>query len=153
MMERAYTSLGPPLNAQEISEHLAFLPNELPHEYIAFLLTTNGARPRPADWIGDERTGTFSIKCLFGVTRPRGFSNLSDHYASCLAKGIPDFVSIASEDSGNFVLMSLRDDDYGSIHYWDYCADYALDTAETVIRIADSFTDFVHGLVEWSPDD
>ena len=149
MHERSYTSLGPPLTAQQLAQHLAFVPRRLPEEYLAFLLATNGARPKPDTWYGDDLATSFGVHTLLGVTRRIETSNIGWKYQSCLAKNIPMFLPIASDDLGNFVLMSLRDHDLGTIHFWDYCADYALDTGETITRIADSFVDFVSGLREY----
>lgn len=68
----------------------------------------------------------------------------------------PGLIAIGGDGSFGYILMSLRPEDHGSIHF---CCTWSEDGVTDVFgsqgfwRIADSFTDFIERLGEMPEDD
>ena len=121
----------------------------LPDDYVDFLVTHNGGRPKPSVFTfeaGGNKTTDSLVQCFFGWCDDPDYgieSNLSA-YAGRIVDG---FCPIACDPFGNLLLLSLRKDDYGSVWFWDHEeeAEYH-PTMDNMDKVAGSFTEFVEGL-------
>lgn len=120
----------------------------LPEDYRQFLLDYNGGElPTPGKFqaqIYDKDSMTeIGIEVFCGIKSVPPYAQLSTK--ALQQRGIDGFLGIASMGKYPY-LMSLRDQDYGCIYFWD--SDYYFrlgDTDEkTVYRVAESFTALIN---------
>ena len=119
----------------------------LPKSYRNFLL--EGSK------IGDKKSFAFKDKfdgsCLSDFLRiEKDFNNnilLKQKYAGTRFPN--NFLPIARDVYGNFILLSVKNKDRGKIYFWDH--EMEADEGETpdysnLTLIADSFDEFIEGL-------
>ena len=96
----------------------------------------------------------FSVRYFLG-TSSESYNNIEETYL-CFIDRIPhNCVPIAEDYCGNLACLSLNDDTYGKIYFWDH---ETMDVDEGEVceysvndmpLLADSFTDFLDNIVEY----
>jgi hypothetical protein len=121
----------------------------LPDDYVAFLVTHNGGRPKPSDFTFRTKSGEStdsSIQCFFGWCDDANYG-LLQNLSVYEDRIVTEFIPIACDALGNLLLLSLRPSDYGSVWFWDHeleSEDHP--TMDNMDMVADSFTEFVDNL-------
>lgn len=89
---------------------------KFPGEYVEFLKEFNDGELDANEVDGFDEC---SVRYFFGTTSEE-FSNLSDVF-SCLADRMPKgCVPIAEAEGGNLLCISIEDNTYGKIYFWDH---------------------------------
>ncbi len=146
---------GPPIDVQAISrleDHLGF---ELPADYRAFLLRTNGGRPYPEDTFNDEQ-GTLAK----GSTMSEFLSVEHEDITSTIAQErlafedrVPaDLLPIGFDMGGSLVCIGIGPENYGQVFFW--AMEDEVDKGETpdyrnVWRLARTFDEFIEGFYDY----
>lgn len=131
----------------------------LPHSYKKFLMSYNGGKPIESniDFDGSKiKISGDSIKRFFGISEKP--SNDLLHKMESIGDYIPEKTFfIANTHSGNFFILSLREDSYGKIYYKDHEVEDKTEfdpsnnkQPESLVFVADSFDDFISRL--YDPD-
>ena len=126
--------IGPPITKKMLLEFEKNLPRALPDDYRDFLKQCNGGSM-------DEENNAFYITGIPGFTKTRkgdeGFAawfdslnpnknedeeDLLSQYLSIRGEGVfPNYcLPIGSDYGGNLILLSLGEEDYGHIYFWDH---------------------------------
>lgn len=126
----------------------------LPEEYKKFLLKNNGGKPVAEDAFHYEsELETYSDSAVRYF-----FSLFSDNNSVeynfeiyVLAKRIPSsMLPIAADYAGNVVCISISNDTFGKIYFWDHEEELEDDdnnpSHDNLYLIADSFTEFLGSL-------
>ena len=134
----------------------AGLRADLPEDYLAFMRSYSGEPPEPNSfWVVRDDWGS-GIDSLYLMARSK------DHQSMLIAldwNGLPlkpGLIPIGGDGSFGYILMSVRPEDHGSIHY---CCTWSDDGKTDVFgsqgfwKIADSFSDFIKNLGEVPDDD
>jgi hypothetical protein len=160
-MLQSIGSCGRQLNEDDIFQFEKMLENQLPMDYVGFLLKYNGGEPKP-DCHGVQSTeGTnigqiIGVRWFFSIDGPDGES---DYIKKCydIVENLNDFegripnnfLPIACDDGGNQICLSLYGKDKGSVWYWDHEAEHYPSTYSNCYKVADSFQDLLDGMFEY----
>lgn len=130
------------------------LGSDLPEDYLTFLRTYSGEVPEPDFyWVVPNDWGS-------GIDDLYVMEKAGDHQSLLVAldwDGLPlkpGLVPIGGDGSFGYILLSLRPEDYGSVHF---CCTWSEDGKTDVFesqgfwKIADSFSSFISNLKD-SPD-
>lgn len=131
------------------------LGTDLPEDYLNFMRSYSGEPPEPNSfWVVRDDWGS-GIDELYVMARSE------EHQSMLIAldwDGLPlkpGLIPIGGDGAFGYILMSVRPEDHGSIHF---CCTWSEDGKTDVFgsqgfwKIADSFTDFIENLGEM-PDD
>lgn len=118
---------------------------KLPKEYITHLLKYNGGRCEPNIFSFKENGKLSSSNvdwflALYGGENDNMFSYLKD-FKDVLPKY---FLPIAHDSGGNLICISCRDEDFGTIYFWNH--EYNKLNINEVWIIASSFNEFLMNL-------
>lgn len=110
------------LTLEEIMAFEIFINHSLPDEYKAFLQQHNGGRIQPDHFKyshpDDDEAGSVLYRFL-GLSRENYFT--VENYLITYEQRVPtDFLPIATDVGGNLLCLSLRDDSYGQIYFWNH---------------------------------
>jgi hypothetical protein len=142
------TDSGPALTAAEISAFEDEFGGCLPSDYKAFLLQFNGGFPEPP--VGFRWKDEFIEVGAFGELNPSADKGLRGRLARLRERNTDGFLTIAWSVSRDIYLDFH--DQIGAIFLWTAYRydDQGDEIAVFMERLADSFTQFVNGLVEIS---
>ncbi len=112
----------------------------LPADYIDFLLRHNGGRAADA-YFEVPGWGDSVIAVFFGIGLSRG-SDLARAHERMSERNLGWCLPIASDPGGNYVCLSLRNDDGGTVWFFDHEHDVFEDPAGAMHRLAGSFEEF-----------
>lgn len=140
-----------PISVNEVHKYEIKYGVSLPDDYRQFLMKYNGGfRPNPCIvLVADSESKVLyaDIDQFIGVVDvPEYCRQAVEHLASA---GIDyhEFFPIADDSTKNSFFMSLRQQDYGSVYYWN--SDYEFDLSFSVYKVADSFTTFIQALLTY----
>lgn len=151
---------GPEITPAHISEAEQALGAELPSDYKSFVLKNNGGVPieMAVDFETPNKLNKPGDYCdrFFDVSdkAPYGIVYSARKQKSVLPDGV---IRIGASPAGDYYLLSLRPDSYGSVFYKDHNVedqrpfDAAGDLPESMIKLSDSFAGFLAML--YDPDD
>lgn len=126
------------------------IKGKLPDAYRQFLLRFNGGKParRLFRFIERGHESTAAIRYLFADCSNSlyGIEAQLDLYAG----RIPDHcLPIGCDSFGNLILLSVRTEDHGSIHFWDHESELSRPGSwNNVYKMAPGFNEFVASLME-----
>ena len=132
------------------------LGTELPDDYLNYMRSYSGEPPEPNSfWVVPEDWGS-GIDELYVMAR-------SDSHQSMLIAldwdGLPlkaGMIPIGGDGAFGYILMSVRPEDYGTIHY---CCTWMEDGVTDILgaqgfwKIAGSFSEFIDNLGEMPEDE
>jgi hypothetical protein len=128
----------------------------LPDDYRHFLLTFNGGRPTPGDFV-DKRDASiaesFHVDWLYGMCEGDPDIDLERHIMTFKGRMPGNIIPIGSDSCGNQVCVSASGDDCGVVYFWEMEKEADPDEGETPSYdnlgwVADSFADFLRGFEE-----
>lgn len=138
---------------QELSSGLGA---NLPEDYMNFMRSYSGEPPQPNSfWVVRDDWGS-GIDEFYVMARgddPQSMLTVLDWSGLPLKPGL---IPIGSDGSFGYILMSVRPEDRGSIHF---CCTWSEDGKTDVFgsqgfwKIADNFTDFINKLGEMPEDE
>src|SRR3954468_13020452 len=96
------------------------LGTRLPEDYRAFLLANNARQIRPCvvptpAITRAEKLALHDLSCFF-PKQPCDFAYRINIYSGRIPKG---FLPIASDPGSNLILLDLRPESFGKIHFWE----------------------------------
>jgi len=107
----------------EIDEFEIQLGNLLPDDYKKFLLKFNGGFPEKKIFHIDDQQGEDILSVLYGIdkeNKTREHLTLAYNF-NFLRIDLPqNILPIGHDPGGNYICMSLSEDNYGKIYFWDH---------------------------------
>jgi hypothetical protein len=143
------------IDASDLAHFEASLGFQLPPDYRAFLLSYNGGTVEPNTFSirsGDSGSGVRAFFGLFEEARPGDLRYENSLMKARVAEGV---MIIGSADGGNFVCVSLRQDTFGQIYFWDHEFEEDEGTVASfsnLFLIGASFREFLQKLSPFNPD-
>lgn len=149
-----WTDTGKKINEKDLEKVEELVDADLPDDYRAFLLEHNGGTAVPAlfDVVtveGDETTTV--VDRFYSVGAGAGTpwdlaTNISFYWEN---ERIPEWVvPIAADIAGNLVCLSVSDDDYGQVFFWDHETELEYELDENQAPLAESFSAFLEMLYD-----
>ncbi|MEW9701489.1 SMI1/KNR4 family protein [Paenibacillus sp. SI8] len=120
---------------------------KLPEDYKQFLLKQNGGSPSISKFsTKDGKVTSFSMNFLPLIDK--GPSLVANYLVFNRDGKLPsNIIAIGEDPIKNLVCISVDGSDRGSIYYWDFLHDEEIKPSYNyLLRISDSFTDFIEGL-------
>lgn len=148
---------GPTVPPEVIDQFEQSLGARLPTDYRHFLVTVNGGWATTDFHHPPSADGDFGIDCLWGVGVDDENRSLEKALGVFQGRYPPEFLPFGEDPGGNLVLIQLRGDDVGSIHFWDHEEEADEDKParyRNLTRISDSFTAYLEELEPYElPDE
>lgn len=136
-----------PLDPTLLAHFEESLGESLPTEYRRFLLeVSNGGVNDGA--LNRWEEGQALVFFVYGIDHPNKYLDLAKNLRAVGSDIVPGFLPFAEDKGGNRYCISSRDQDDGSIWFWDHELSglYGDDPSpDSLIRIADSFESFRAG--------
>ena len=120
----------------------------LPKEYRTFLQTHNGGAPEPSNVKKTES----DVQWIYGIHNGENWASLEENIKTYKNRLPSKTLPIGNDSSGNIYLLSLRDDSFGEIWFWDHeneSVEIADDYFENITKVNSSFSEFLSELYEW----
>lgn len=136
------------ISAERLGEFEAKYSLKLPDDYRTFLLDHNGGKPKP----NINKNPETDIQWIYGIHHAEYWASLEEHIATYENRIPSKTVPIANDSLGNLFLLSLREETYGEIWFWDHENESDTSGKEYYDNIevsASSFKDFLTNLYEW----
>jgi hypothetical protein len=133
------------LSLPELEDFEKVNNRKLPEDYRSFLLESNGGVPRPNL---RQITGKI-VSCFLGMHNGPDYSSLYRAIESYSGRLPYCSFPIASDPFGNLFIMSLEEDCYGYIYFWDHENESPVTDGHYVKNChfeAYSFSDFINEL-------
>lgn len=133
------------LSNEELSDFELANKIQLPDDYRQFLLTHNGGQPtRKINKIPDT-----VVTYILGMHNGDYYASLYKH-VDMFSNRIPfSAIPIATDAFGNLFLMSIHEENYGQIFFWDHEGEPEIQDGhyvDNVSFVSDSFSGFVDKL-------
>lgn len=142
---------GKPAAEADIRQLEAQLGVTLPHEFRAFLLSTNAARPESNAFPVGKSGRHGSVQTFLGlgaeVTANLGEKMVA--FAGRLPKGV---LPIAEAEAGDLICLGIKGGRQGVVYYWDHELE-GLGVRKALRPVSKSFGDFLAGLTPFSTED
>lgn len=152
-----FENKGKPLSESEITTWEKTQGFSLPADYRQFLLTVNGGRPTP---------DVFDIPGA-GASTVHTFNSLHDNSPYDLDEDMQAYsgrlpsrmITVASDDCGNVLAMSVSGNDLGFIYFWDHELEADPhqgedpESIDNLTMLTKSFQEFVDSLRAPSPEE
>ena len=122
-----------------------------PESYIEFLRRNNDSEMESNIIEGTEELGIY-VRYFYGTT-DNDYSDIEMVYKNYIMRMPSKCIPIADADFGNEICMSLKDENYGKIYFWDHeSMDTDYDekcnlTFEDMIPLADSFENLLDKII------
>jgi hypothetical protein len=120
----------------------------LPADYRAFLIENNGGDP--FGYI--EPIMQTDIQWIYGLHRGEYWASLYYIAEELLEGQIPNkLLPIANDSGGNFFVLSMREEDYSKLYFWDHEEELEEDRSKwfkILHPVANSFTEFINGFIK-----
>jgi hypothetical protein len=131
------------------AEQLGIPP--LPEDYMEFLMLNNGGIPSPDTYmIPNHPEGLCDIQVFFGIGRDIEADCLDWNFYECTLVPEPLF-PIGNSSTDDLICLSLSGETRGGIFFWDDMVELTeFPSFANVYKIADSFTEFVENLSEYT---
>ena len=136
-----------PLNAKALDDFERSNGVKLPDDYRAFLLSSNGGRPRPDRFVylRDGEADRSAVACFLGIHG--GEHNRLDRDLKIYRGRLPgSLLPIATDPFGNVIALGLAGAEAGKVYFWDHeleADDGEEPTMENVFLIAGSLAEFL----------
>ncbi|WP_051303290.1 SMI1/KNR4 family protein [Psychromonas aquimarina] len=125
---------------------------KLPTEYGDFLISNNGGSPLFDCFEISKQDGDDRLSSFFGLHTGPEYLQL-DKQLKVFKERIPDkLLPIADDAFGNLVGISLNDDSFGAIFFWDH-EKQLNNSFSSLIKLSASLTEFISSLKEDISDD
>ncbi len=141
---------GPPLTEDEMAALERSLGLPVPAKFRMFLLRVNGGRPSPntIDIVNYSGSPT-DTQVVFGIGREIETSNVEWNVRVLGSRLGASFLPVACDSGGNIFGLSLRNNDFGMVYYFDLDAVYGeADAPPPEYLVANDFDDFLGRLRE-----
>jgi SMI1 / KNR4 family (SUKH-1) len=140
-MAVTYRREAPPASPADVERLERRIGRELPTDYRDYLLGQDGGRP-----VGNDE----ALKEIFGVREDAPeWSNMWDKL-DIFADRVPLWLlPVAQDEYGNLFALSLREQDFGSVWFWDHeeeADEGEPPSEENIEQRAGSWTAFLAGL-------
>lgn len=136
---KKYTGTDTLPNRDMIDDLEKKVGSKLPDEYADFLLMCNGGKP------DDCMSGDIVVRQFFSISDEFARSLEYHHKIYTLAGRMPShIVPIANDNGSNCLCISLGDQDFGAVYFWDH--DGEDPGYENLSLINDSFSGFLESL-------
>lgn len=140
-MAVTYRREAPPAAAADVERLERRIGRELPADYRTYLLERDGGRP-----VGNDE----ALKEIFGVREDApDWSNMWDKLDIFADRVPPWLLPVAQDEYGNLFALSLREQDFGSVWFWDHeeeADEGEPASEENIEQRAESWTAFLAGL-------
>lgn len=138
-----------PLSMPDLGRVEEVMGRPLPEQYCAFLLRTNGGRPKPdtIDIEGAHFRGT-DVQVLYGIDTEITSSDIFwklDIFEGCIQNHL---LPIACDSFGQQFMLILAEEDYGHVLYFD-----SAEIPPRPYHIANDFDEFLSKLRAPTPDE
>jgi SMI1-KNR4 cell-wall len=155
-----FRSANEPASEDAVRDAERQLEVALPVEYRLFLTTqANGGKPEDNLFRAEGEDPGASIRYFFGVGLPED----ADHDIDLVRRydfyrdRVPSWaVPVGEDGTGNLILISIREDDLGSVWFWDHeleAEEGEPATEENLTLLAGGFDEFLSRLEPLSDDD
>ena len=127
-----------------------------PESHIDFLRKYNDSEMDSNVINGIEHLGVY-VRYFYGTTND-DFSNIAEVYESYIDRMPLKCIPVADADFGNQICMSLQDENYGKIYFWDHetmDTDYEEKchlTFNDMVLLADSFEEFLDKIIPFDAE-
>lgn len=149
--EMVFTDCGPAIDSQDVQEMEQALQLQVPAEYRAFLLRTNGGVPARTVFdftnVKDKKLSR-TVDRFFAVNHPDPALESRQVYETfCLSQRVTPLVIPAARDSnGGLICVSIAYDRPGTLWYWDPTKEDKFDPEENMALLAGSLAEFLGNL-------
>jgi hypothetical protein len=119
---------------------------ELPSDYKAFLLESNGGVPAPNKNVSPETIVTY----ILGMHNGDYYASLYKHISMFMTRLPHSTFPIATDPFGNLFIMSLHPENYGHIYFWDHEGEPEIQDGhytDNCYFVAHSFSEFASSLI------
>lgn len=139
-----FSETSPAVNKADIAQIEESLGIVFPGDFILHYLQYNGGYPE-ADTYNCLNGETTTVNTFYSL-KYEGFGKIEDTYVNLVLseKYLPTGIVIfATDDGGNFFCLSVRENDYGKVYYFnnDHFDKTNPETAMTLLE--NGFTDFI----------
>lgn len=145
MLKLIDTNKNGKLNPLELIEFEKTNSLKLPEDYKRFILEQNGGEPKNKH----HRKTDYVVSRILGWYEGEYYESIFE-YIDTYQNRIPlGTFPIASDPFGNLFIMSLSEDSYGKIFFWDHEGEleyYDGHYIDNCYDVSDSFTEFIQGL-------
>lgn len=140
-----FTRTGPPLAEVRLAEVAG---SALPADYRRFMLTQNGGVLSESAHLRDDGSGA-SVRAFLSVDADDGGYDFG-HYLRTYEGRYPyGLLPIGIDASSNLILLDTGYQQSGSVWFWDHEGEADEDEpprTDNIVKIADTFTGFLHDL-------
>ena len=139
---------GPCITEDRIREFEEHFSQPFPDDYRQYLMLHNGGEMENGDvdviYVQPDSSDIYYIFSIFGIDHPKGYLDIDDYRKLNLEFGMyPNhFLAIGVDAGANYYCISLGDDDYGRIYFWEYELQSFEPGYENWRVIANNFTEF-----------
>lgn len=151
-MSTTIKSVFQPINDKAISDFELIIKALLPKEYKSFIIQTNGGFPKPDIFIINDFQGTSIIDIFYGFSDGISYPHLDliKNYIDTRLDIPKNVIPIGEDPGGNYICMSLSEDNYGKIYFWDHEVpnedENGKPTYDNMYLIAEGFNVFIDNL-------
>ncbi|MDT4329063.1 SMI1/KNR4 family protein [Methylomonas sp. MED-D] len=148
-METEIIESAVPLSESDIERIEERIGIKLPSELKMFLLKSNGGKPKP-DTVCFEGEYFDSVAFFYGEEFRSYVSDLilsTENYRDLIPG---HYLPFGESPGGNVYCLSLKDEDYGAVYYWDHeMANYDGEPwEENMTKLSNALSEFIDGLHE-----
>ena len=136
------------LDSESLNKFELKLSLTLPDDYRIFLLTHNGGNPEPSDVKKIES----NVQWIYGIHNGEYWASLEEQINTYKNRIPSKTLPVGNDSFGNIYLLSLRNNSFGQIWFWDHEneSDQAADEYfENITKLSSSFSEFLNELYEW----
>jgi hypothetical protein len=150
-MTIAIKTPGSKIDALAIENVEREFSRRLPDDYKQFLLEFNGGKPETNEFdVPATKTGS-GVNFVYGILATGRDGDLV-HEQRLLKDRLPSgVIAIADAEGGNRVCLSLRNEDFGTVFFWDHELESEEDKAAGLAQVAVSFDGFFAQLRKFDP--
>ncbi len=142
---------GPKISESDIEEFENHIAKPLPFDYRSFLLQYNGGMSETSKRLfvmETEGDNLSVIDMFYGINHSDLEYRLKWNYDDFSSRMPPKFLPIGHDPYGNRVCLSLNENDYGWVYFWDHEREQDIPDYSNCYKIAESFTQFIESLQE-----
>lgn len=129
---------------------------KLPEDYKSFLQKFNGGKPESNKFVISGTIKSGGVSNFFGLLESRRPGDLLYEQQPLRDRVPAKFLVIGSAAGGNSICVSLRQDTFGQVFFWDHeleADEGESPTFDNLFKIGDSFVVFFEGLEKFNTND
>lgn len=152
---REFRDSGPPIGEADLDALERELDAELPPQYRAFLLGTNGGSPWPEECFRNKSGVGSLVHVFYAVKHEMDSLTLARNWMQLCDRIPPDLRPIACDAGDSQICISVRGKDTGRIFYWNMeneAGPGRKPWRRNIRRIADSLDEFLDLFYDCDPD-